>query len=404
MATPHNERNIFNLIAQGSRVTKVTRNHAKLCDFVETELTKYRQNYDFMKNVTVRDYLKYRFNSIADEQEIVPKPTAQQFWDAAFDLNPLEGSVGTVTQLQKYLSLKTLDAIPLGRYGGLAKLELIPGIGALPNTERLEKFTNFRFAATDSGAISYPDGYPSEFEDDSFRVKSSQDEKLRRFASLGWAIYVLPDGTWSRTGHVLVMDMDVTRSHHPWLVLASEWPTDQEDAKGNFTASAPKTVPSDDPNQPGILPGGKTRTPLGKVIPMYESGDGPVLKRFGPDFDFRVKRPGGDRSYDRDPTRGPDLAHIMHWYWDPATDEEVCFYKDGSLEYMRYDRKSKYYTYPSMRILRGLVIGEAGLLGVLAGLVAPAGRFIPRSERMAPPPATLPWGRHRQEYSIQETY
>lgn len=104
----------------------------------------------------------------------------------------------------------------------------------------------------------------------------------------------------------------------------------------------------------------------GKIIPMTESGDVPVLKRSGPDFNFLVKRPGGDGSYNCDPTRGRDLAHVMHGYWDPATEEEVCFYKDGSLEYLRYDRKSKLYTYASMRTLRGLVAGEAGFMGVLA--------------------------------------
>ena len=94
----------------------------------------------------------------------------------------------------------------------------------------------------------------------------------------------------------------------------------------------------------------------------------------------------------------------MHWYWDPATEKEVCFYKDVNLEYMRYDRNSKSYTYPSMGILRGLVAGEAGLFGVLAAPGAPPSGLVPRSERIGSPPATQAWGQHRLEYSIQQTY
>ena len=200
--------------------------------------------------------------------------------------------------------------------------------------------------------------------------------KLRHFVSLGWIIYIQGDGSWTRTGHVLAVDMDVTRKHHPWFILASEWPSDLEDAEGGFMVSVPQTVPADDPTQPGILSGGSNRTPLGKVIPMMESGYVPVLKQFGPDFDFRVRRPGGDRSHKRDPTRGPDLAQVMHWHWDPATGEEVCFYKDGILEYMRYVRNNKSYTYRSMGILQGLVAGEAGLFGGFAAPGAPPSGWV----------------------------
>jgi hypothetical protein len=46
-------------------------------------------------------------------------------------------------------------------------------------------------------------------------VDASEDTKLRRFASLGWVIHVRPNGSWSKTGHALVMDMDKGRDRHP---------------------------------------------------------------------------------------------------------------------------------------------------------------------------------------------
>lgn len=72
-----------------------------------------------------------------------------------------------------------------------------------------------------------------------------------------------------------------------------------------------------------ILPDGKNTTPLGNVIRMTESGNVLVLKRFVPDYDFLVEKLGGDRSYLRGPTRGPDLTHVMDWYWGSATEENA---------------------------------------------------------------------------------
>jgi len=271
--------------------------------------------------------------------------------------------------LQRILSRRNLESVPLGKYGGSnnARLELIPEIGALPTTDNVEGRISLYYAATDSGAISYPDGHPSEFEESRFRIRSTEDRKLRRFASLGWVIRV--DGeTWARTRHVLVKDVDVGRDRHPWFVQASGWPSEFENVNGGFTTYAEARVDRDDAWQPGVLPGGMNRTPVAKIVPykLFDASSIPVLKQFGPDFDFLAERHGGDRSYDSTMLQfGPDLAHVMEWYWDPVTEEEVCYYKNGE-EYMRYDRQTKQYTYRNTKDLHRSVVGEMGLFGMIS--------------------------------------
>lgn len=71
-----------------------------------------------------------------------------------------------------------------------------------------------------------------------------------------------------------------------------------------------------------------------------------MLKRFGPGFELEVLGLGEGGSCDEESeTYGPDLAYVMHWYWAPAAEEEVCFDEDGE-EYMRYNPRTKQYTYP----------------------------------------------------------
>ncbi|KAL8815147.1 MAG: hypothetical protein Q9191_008487, partial [Dirinaria sp. TL-2023a] len=175
---------------------------------------------------------------------------------------------------------------------------------------------------------------------------------------------VRSDISWTRTGHVLVMDMDLGREHHPWFVLASRWPSDIDNANGEFTAYAEEKVLCNDSTQPGVLPGGNNRTPVAKVYAPNDN-DQPMPKRFGPDFHFEVVRFGGNRTYDKDMNMyGPDLPHVMEWHWDAATGEEVCFYKNGR-EYMRYDRTKGQYTYPEWEQLQQSVTGESGMFGTL---------------------------------------
>ena len=347
----------------------------RLEEFVENEIEKSRRTHLFMGDVTDLDYFLWKQRQFNLQKQLAlerAEITPEQFWKAAYDFDPHRTPEGTVTELQKILSVsRYLDSVPLGKLYGLnqAKLELIPGMGALPTTETTEEteLTDLHYAATDSGAISYPDGHPSEFDEPRVIVTSLADNKLRRFASLGWVIHVKPGGTWDYTGHVLVMDMDEGRDHHPWFVLASEWPSRFEDTDGNFTTYAEKKVMRDDFTQPGVLPGGKNRTPVAKIYVNEEKDISglPMLKRFGPNFEFELIRLGGTRSYnENDLEYGPDLAHVMDWYWDPATEEEVCFDKDGK-EYMKYDRRTKQYTYPEWEHLHQSVVGESGLFGTL---------------------------------------
>lgn len=141
--------------------------------------------------------------------------------------------------------------ITLGKIYGHTTLKLYPTIGALPASS-LDFASPLRFAATGSAAISYPDGHPSAettlFEEGPnpkkiLTIHVDKDDKLRQFAALGWIMQEDRNvkGAWRKTGHVLVMDMDDRNIRHrqPWMVLASEWPTDGEETpKGTFTIKA----------------------------------------------------------------------------------------------------------------------------------------------------------------------
>lgn len=379
-----NKLDVFRRVREDAMNSREARGASEYGIFVDKELDKYRREYSFMQNVTLWDYIDFWTRHSAEQQmrELQdPVPTSQEFWRAVYDYDPFTLAANTHSKFYKYLKMKNLDSVPLGMYGGYAKLELVRGMGALPNTEISQNLTNLEYAATDSGAISYPDSHPSELENDDYRVKDSQDRRLRRFASLGWVIHVQSNGSWQYTGHALVVDMGHGRGRHPWFVLASQWERESEDAEGSFFDHAPAQVAIDDDTQPGVLPGGQNRTVVGMVEPMEESGLH-ILQQFGPDFKFLVKRDPPARAYHKDPERGPDLAHIMTWYWDPVRQVEVCYYKDGK-EYMAYDRKTKYYTYTSFRIHRHSVAGESGMFGPLASIEA--GGQISTEDRMGRP-------------------
>ena len=255
------------------------------------------------------------------------------------------------------------------------KLKLIPAIGVLPAMP-IPNFTEtLKFAATDASAIIYPDGHPSaettrlKFSSNqktSLEIKDSEDDKMRRIAAIGWVIQQNSEGAWRKTGHVLVMDMGekAARDRQPWFVLASEWPTDDQDEAPDrtFTIKAGDRVARNDPTVPGVLPGESNRTPLGPVKPLQGSNmNRPVLKQFGKDFVFEIVRLGGHRAH-RASSYGPALAKIREWYWDPKKKEEVC-YTDGGLEYMRYKQETKVYSFPD--IFKMNFDGEQGLFGEL---------------------------------------
>ncbi|KAL9023081.1 MAG: hypothetical protein Q9180_008404, partial [Flavoplaca navasiana] len=81
----------------------------------------------------------------------------------------------------------------------------------------------------------------------------------------------------------------------------------------------------------------------------------------GDNFKFVPERLGGQYRI-RKSRYGPGLAKIMEWYWDPKAEQEVCYTAQG-LEYMRYDRKSKVYSFPDFSRLS--FAGEEGLFGEL---------------------------------------
>ena len=384
MAELRDKFDVFRRISEDSLDSLEAHTTSGLKRFIRKELDKYQARYPFMQNVTALEYLQHAVGQSAERQlqELKdPVPTDLQFWKAVFDYDPFKLAPGTHSDLSKYLSMKNLDSVPLGMYGGYAKLELIPRTGALPNTETEQTITNLGYAATDSGAISYPDAHPSELKDEGFRVQDLEDQRLRRFTSIGSVIHVRSTGSWVYTGHALVVDMGYGRGRQPWFVLASQWEREIEDAEGSFFDHAPDEVAIDDPFQPGVLPDGQNRTIVGMIEPMIKSNL-PVLQQFGPDFKFLVRREPPDRAYYPDPTRGPDLAYIMSWYWDPVREVEICYYKDGR-EYMAYDLKTKYYTYTSFKIHRHSVAGESGMFGPLAAIKT--GEDMSIEERMEPP-------------------
>ena len=385
MVELRDKMDVFCRIQQEAKSRKEYRGAVGLGIFVNKELDKYRLRYSFMKDATEEEFLVFVIKGSADQQmdELkVPVPTDSQFWKAVYDYNPFNLAPNTHSDLYKYLSMKHLRSVPLGMYGGYAKLELIRRMGALPNTETIQNLTNLDYAATDSGAISYPDAHPSELVNENYRVRDKDDQRLRRFAALGLVIHVQSDGSWGYTGHALVVDMGEGRGRHPWFVLASEWERASENAEGSFFDRAPAHVALNDANQAGVLPGGRNRTVVGMVEPMNDRKTH-VLRQFGANFDFLVKRDPPDRAYHPDPTRGPDLAHIMTWYWDPDRKVEVCYYKDGR-EYMAYDLETKYYTYTSLRTHRHSVAGEFGMFGELASIMQTGG-FVSLQGRIAPP-------------------
>lgn len=215
MAQLRTTEEVFEAIHKAAKESHAAYDYDQYPIFVENEIDQWRRIHSFMDDATVDQFFQWRVTNDAHKKHLTlaqPKPTAEQFWEAAYSFDPHNAASG-VTELQRILSMKDLDSVPLGRLYGV-KLELIPGMGALPTTDDSTKITNLPYAQTDSSAIAYSDGHPSEFDEISLIIKDVSDNKLRRFASLGWVIHVRPDNSWARTGHVLVMDMDLGRDHH----------------------------------------------------------------------------------------------------------------------------------------------------------------------------------------------
>ena len=303
-----------------------------------------------------------------------------------------------VSKLVRIYESGQLQSVTIGKLYGHTTLKLIPSQGALPTTEDPDFDPALSYAVTHGGAVSYPDGHPSDdiafpqISQSSFSstsqptrrhfVKDDDDDILRRFVSLGFVVQESEHhkGTWEKTGHVLVMDMGDKRARHrhPWMILASKWPTDgEETAEGEDYYRAEEHVLRDASDERGIFPGDHTRTPICRIEPL--AGDQrPVVLQLGPEFLFNPVR-YGNKYHTHSRTRfGPSLVHVMDWYWDPPAKQHVCYTKDG-LEYMRYDPQTMEYTYPDLN--RMSFIGEHGMFGTVTGRVT---GFVPLAQRTDP--------------------
>ncbi|KAK3170770.1 hypothetical protein OEA41_002852 [Lepraria neglecta] len=377
MATPQTSIEVYDQIDAEATTTGADVDIETLEPFVKEEIKKAQELYPFMKHRTDTDFYIYVTTKQLQKKQTLyqERPTADQFWNAAYEFDPLDLPSPEPTELEKFLFSNRLDLIPLGKmYGGI-KLALMPGVGSLP-ISKIESNITLPPARTDSGAISYPDGHPSEECSSGHQInmviKPSEDRKLRRFASLGWIMTAVDGSHWDYTGHVLVIDMDRGRQHHPWIVLAHEWPNEEDEGEErDFKIHAEEQVECDDSSAEGVFPGDQNRTPIAKLrhIGKGPETNVPFIKQFGQDFEFTLERKSGDRRVQLSKW-GPGLAHVMGWHWDEKTKEEVCFAKNGR-EYMRYNRATGGYRYPSLNDIP--IDGEQSLFGELAAMSTSAG-------------------------------
>ncbi|KAI4207458.1 MAG: hypothetical protein LQ346_000587 [Caloplaca aetnensis] len=356
--------------------------------WITKKIEEAKIRYPFMQDATEEGFNVWGLREDAikikssNQNQNLPPPTDKEFWKAAYQYDPLGPNPPSVTDLQRIICSGRAAPYTIGKLYGRQTLKLIPAIGALPSAPILEPGWQapFHFAPTDSAAIYYPDGHPSgtwqprqpaaTFTPNPtvYTATARDDDKLRRFAALGWVIMENSEGEWEKTGHVLVMDMDdrAVRHRHPWLILASEWPTDGEETEdGGFMIHAEEEVIRGDSIQSGVFPGDNNRTPICRLLPLNRDlNDGEILlQSLGEGFDFKPERKGGHRLH-RDTAKGPDLARVMEWYWDDKAKQEVCYTKNGE-EYMRYDPRSKTYFFRDFSSL-GLE-EEQGLHGELYG-------------------------------------
>ena len=351
MTQPRTAEEVFSRIADEESRKFGAEDIFESIAWVEGELKKSQELYPFMREKTADEYYDYHVLRLQNQylaKFAGPTPTSEEFWNAAYDFDPMDSSPSKCpSKLQEILRTGRMGPITLGKVYGQVTLKLLPAMGALPENPNPPYDSQLDFAGTDSGAISYPDGHPSGLMADPIEpgpsaaslskikkmvtIKPSNDDKLRRFTSLGFILQE-EGGIWRKTGHVLVIDMDDRSMRHrePWLVLASEWPADGgETQKRDYTCRARETVLRPDRDAAGVLPGDKNRTPICKIRPMDESkNDLPVLKQFGEGFKFKPVRYGGHRKA-RPSSYGPDLAKVMPWYWDPKEEQEVCFTTEG---------------------------------------------------------------------------
>ena len=224
-------------------------------------------------------------------------------------------------------------------------------------TKMLDLSSSSHFAIR---AIKYADGYHSEAsismthqEDKNWPVTSgprmaTDDYVLRRFIPLGYILMRIC-GRWVKTGHALIIDASYGRKCHPWIVLAAEWDTNDEEymeRHGTDVVKLPKKVKFNDPDPFGILPNSNNRTVIAplKHCEGTKVGNEKFASHFGLDFSFDLESMG-TRIEDHRSEWGPDLADIMSWWWDPEKKEEICYTSDGE-PCIRYDPATRKYEGP----------------------------------------------------------
>ncbi|KAL8922449.1 MAG: hypothetical protein Q9208_005171 [Pyrenodesmia sp. 3 TL-2023] len=386
MSQPRTVEEVFRQIDEESKTDiEITLDVDVYTEWVTRKIEEAKTRHPFMRDATEEAFNDWAMHELAVEttgpQRDLPPPTDKQFWEAAYRYDPLGPNASSTNGLQKIICSGRAGPYTIGKLYGRHTLKVIPAIGALPAPPILKPGqAPFKFAPTDSAAIYYPDGHPSgtwkprqpaaTFAPDPtvYTVTAREDDKLRRFAALGWVVMENPQGEWDKTGHVLVIDMDDrdVRHRHPWLILASEWPTDGEETEeGDFMIHADEEIMRGDNTQEGVFPGDNNRTPICRLLPLNRDlNDGEILlQSLGEGFDFKPERKGGHRLH-RNTISGPDLARVMEWYWDDEAKQEVCYTKNGD-EYMRYDPRSKTYFFRDFSLL-GLE-EEQGLHGELYG-------------------------------------
>ncbi|CAF9941064.1 MAG: hypothetical protein HETSPECPRED_002861 [Heterodermia speciosa] len=276
-----------------------------------------------------------------------PTPSAQQFWRSAYDFDP---ATRKESELARILASNKLKRVPLGRLYG-TQLELEPELGALEDSyARIYHMPLKRLVFP--SAVSFHECHPSEDEKIKLiRVKADKDTLLRRFFCLGWVIMV--DGNeWTRTGHVLVLDMDETanKKRHPWFLLASQWYDDHcLYPDGDRTIHAEQFVEQGESDVDGIFPNTDDRTTVARLRSAElekQKKTGPFLQYFHPDLKFEITRFGQPDQGRNDPRylKGSYLPVIMELYWDDQMMEEVCFNED-KMVYFSYNRLTGIYSY-----------------------------------------------------------
>ena len=256
-----------------------------------SELEKAKEKSSFMEGKTIGDFNLWRFKMRAQRRHdalnsLPAPPTATEFWEAAYKYDPY-GHYGTAkaeqNDMYRIIYIGSLKRIPLGTLRGEVRFELMPAVDCM-SVSPFDPKTDFEleFADTESVAIAYPDGHPSE-EQIHLKVQSDDDRKLRRFHPLGFICQVEGSETSRKTGHVLVMDMD--RDRHPWVILASEWPDESTEVSmsgGDVMIGAQERVRRNDSKVHGVFPGDMNRTPIACLRYHGNTGGeepGPMLLR-----------------------------------------------------------------------------------------------------------------------------